>query len=33
VEVPDAAVQDVIKALRATTLKGRRVTVRKDRDA
>jgi ATP-dependent RNA helicase DeaD len=31
VEVPDAAVHDVIKALRATTIKGRRVTVRKDR--
>jgi ATP-dependent RNA helicase DeaD len=32
VEVPDAAVQDVIQALRGTTLKGRRVTVRKDRE-
>jgi ATP-dependent RNA helicase DeaD len=33
VEVPDASVQDVIKALRSTTIKGRRVTVRKDREA
>jgi ATP-dependent RNA helicase DeaD len=32
VEVPDAAVHDVIKALRGTTIKGRRVTVRKDRE-
>jgi ATP-dependent RNA helicase DeaD len=32
VEVPDAAVQEVIQALRGTTLKGRRVTVRKDRE-
>jgi ATP-dependent RNA helicase DeaD len=32
VEVPDAAVQAVIQALRGTTLKGRRVTVRKDRE-
>jgi ATP-dependent RNA helicase DeaD len=33
VEVPDAAAQDVIRALRSTTLKGRRVSVRRDRDS
>jgi ATP-dependent RNA helicase DeaD len=32
VEVPEEAVNDVIAALRATTLKGRRVTVRRERD-
>jgi ATP-dependent RNA helicase DeaD len=33
VEVPAVAAQDVIQALRGTTVKGRRVTVRRDRDA
>jgi ATP-dependent RNA helicase DeaD len=32
VEVPGASVQDVIQALRNTTIKGRRVTVRRDRE-
>jgi ATP-dependent RNA helicase DeaD len=33
VEVPDDAADDVIKALRSTTLRGKRVTIRRDRDA
>jgi len=33
VEVPEAAVQEVIDALRRTTIKGRKVTIRRDRDA
>jgi ATP-dependent RNA helicase DeaD len=33
VEVPDDAVDDVIAALRRTTLKGRKVQVRRERDA
>lgn len=31
VEVPDSAANDVIKALRGTTVKGRKVTVRRER--
>jgi ATP-dependent RNA helicase DeaD len=33
VEVPDEAVGDVIAALRGTTIRGKRVTVRRDREA
>jgi ATP-dependent RNA helicase DeaD len=33
VEVPESAVQEVIDALRRTTIKGRKVTIRRDRDA
>jgi ATP-dependent RNA helicase DeaD len=33
VEVPGTAVQDVIQALRSTTIKGRRVTIRRDRES
>jgi ATP-dependent RNA helicase DeaD len=33
VEVPSDAIQDVIQALRSTKLKGRRVTVRRDRES
>jgi ATP-dependent RNA helicase DeaD len=33
VEVPEEIVEDVIGALRSTTIKGKRVTVRRDRDA
>ncbi|GII32702.1 DEAD-box ATP-dependent RNA helicase CshA [Planotetraspora mira] len=33
VEVPEAAVEEVIDALRRTTIKGRKVTIRRDRDA
>ncbi len=32
VEVPGAAVDDIISALQATTIRGKRVTVRRDRD-
>ncbi|MFD0817965.1 DEAD/DEAH box helicase [Micromonospora zhanjiangensis] len=32
VEVPDSAVNDVVEALRATTIKGKRVTARRERD-
>ena len=31
VEVPEAAADEVVAALRATTIKGRRTTVRRDR--
>jgi len=31
VEVPEEIVEDIIGALRATTIKGKRVTVRRDR--
>ena len=33
VEVPDAAADEVVAALRRATIKGRRVVVRRDRDA
>jgi ATP-dependent RNA helicase DeaD len=33
VEVPDDAVEQVIAALRGTTIRGKRVMVRRDRDA
>ncbi|GAB3964396.1 DEAD/DEAH box helicase [Actinoallomurus acanthiterrae] len=33
VEIPDGAAEDVIKALRKTTIKGRKPTVRRERDA
>jgi ATP-dependent RNA helicase DeaD len=33
VEVPESSVQEVIDALRRTTIKGRKVTIRRDRDA
>jgi ATP-dependent RNA helicase DeaD len=33
VEIPEAAADDVIKALRRTTIKGRKPTVRRERDA
>ncbi|GAA4591221.1 DEAD/DEAH box helicase [Planotetraspora phitsanulokensis] len=33
VEIPESAVQEVIDALRRTTIKGRKVTIRRDRDA
>jgi ATP-dependent RNA helicase DeaD len=33
VEVPEEIVEDIIGALRATTIKGKRVTVRRDREA
>jgi ATP-dependent RNA helicase DeaD len=32
VEVPDSAVNDVVSALRSTTIKGKRVTARRERD-
>jgi ATP-dependent RNA helicase DeaD len=32
VEVPESAANDVIAALRGTTIKGRKVTVRRDRE-
>ncbi|MEU8195086.1 DbpA RNA binding domain-containing protein, partial [Microbispora amethystogenes] len=32
VEIPDAAVDEVVEALRQTTIKGKRPTVRRDRD-
>ena len=32
VEVPESMAEQVIDALRATTIKGKRVTVRRDRD-
>ena len=33
VEVPDAVADDVIDAMRGATLRGQRVTIRRDRDA
>jgi len=33
VEVPESAADQVIKALRRTTIKGRKVTIRRERDA
>jgi ATP-dependent RNA helicase DeaD len=32
VEIPEEIADDIIEALRATTIKGRRVVVRRDRD-
>jgi ATP-dependent RNA helicase DeaD len=33
VEVPEEIAEDIIEALRATTIKGKRVLVRRDREA
>ena len=33
VEVPEQMADEIIRALRGTTIKGKRVTVRRDRDA
>jgi ATP-dependent RNA helicase DeaD len=33
VEVPESTIDDVIKALRSSVIKGRKVPIRRDRDA